>query len=230
MKILVIEDSVEIQEAIEFIFDLHWNQCTMLRAMNGMEGIRKTEVEKPDLIILDLGLPDIDGLRVLKEVRDFSDVPIIISTVRGEEMDKIRGLELGADDFIVKPFTHKQLIPRVRSVMTRSKSSAKAVNLQEDVFVSDFSIDFSQKILYKNGGQIKLTPTETGILQCLSDNKGSFVKSQDILSNIWGEEYMDCKDYLAVHIERLRAKVEDNPNSPKIIVDDGENSYKLVIL
>jgi two-component system KDP operon response regulator KdpE len=202
--------------------------------MTGMEGIRKAESEKPDLIILDLSLPDIDGLRVLKEVRDFSDVPIIISTVRSEEMDKIRGLELGADDFIVKPFTHKELIPRIKSVLTRSQSVIKEhkpqkaeYRAEESDIVSEYSIDFSQRAVYKEGRQIKITPTESSILRCLSDNKGDFVTSQEILTNIWGEEYTDCKDYLAIHIERLRVKIEDDPNIPKIIIDDGENSYKI---
>jgi two-component system KDP operon response regulator KdpE len=230
MKVLVIEDNPEIQEAIDFIFDLHWMESTMIQALTGMEGIRKAEAEKPSLIILDLGLPDIDGLRVLKEIRDFSDVPIIIVTVRGEEMDKIRGLELGADDFIVKPFTHRELIPRARAVLTRTQSYALNQKDNGSTIPVEFSIDFASKTINKKGKQIKLSPIEANILQCLFNNRGNFISSQELLSSVWGEEYMDCSDYLAIHIERLRAKVEENPGNPEIIISDGNSSYKLIAM
>jgi two-component system KDP operon response regulator KdpE len=228
MKVLVIEDSPDIQEAIDFIFNLHWTPTTIIPALTGMEGIRKAEAEKPELIILDLGLPDIDGMRVLKEIRDFSDIPIIIVTVRGEEMDKIRGLELGADDFIVKPFTHRELIPRIKTVLTRTQVAIPKHRDSGSVLAPEFTIDFQSKTVTKNRQLIKLSPVEVNILKCLSDNKGSPVTSQAILSGIWGEEYMDCSDYLAIHIERLRAKIEDDPGNPRIIVSDIDNSYKLV--
>ena len=227
MKVLLVEDNKEIQEAISLIFELHWPGSEVLISSEGAHGITKTEEESPDVIILDLGLPDIDGFKVLKGVRDFSDVPIIILTVRGDEIDKVRGLELGADDYIVKPFSHMELLARVRAVLRRSHIP-ELKEAEKPIVLPNLSIDFSSRTVTKKGKKIKLTPTEFNLLQCLIRNEGKVLTHHALLTKVWGEEYTDSSEYLKVYIQRLRDKLEEDSAHPLLLISERGVGYKFV--
>ena len=227
MKILLIEDSKEIQEAISLIFELHWPDAEVTVTGEGSVGITMTETESPDILILDLGLPDIDGFKVLKEVRDFSDVPIIILTVRGDEIDKVRGLELGADDYIVKPFSHMELLARVKAVLRRSHIP-ELKEAGKPIVGRNVSIDFTSRTVTKGDKKLKLTPTEFNLLQCLVRNEGKVLTHQALLTKVWGEDYTDSSEYLKVYIQRLRDKIEDDPSNPEILISERGVGYKFL--
>lgn len=227
MKVLIIEDNPDIQEAISLTFELNWPEAKVISAAEGANGISQVETESPDIIILDLGLPDMDGFKVLKEVRNYSDIPIIILTVRNEEMDKVRGLELGADDYIVKPFNHMELLARVRAVLRRSHIP-ELKETGKPFITPNLSIDFASRIINKAGKQIKLTPTEFDLLRYLVRNEGKVLTHYALLEKVWGEEYVDSTEYLKVYIQRLRDKLENNPAEPRLILSERGVGYKFV--
>jgi two-component system, OmpR family, KDP operon response regulator KdpE len=223
VKILVIEDSAEIQEAASLIFELHWADAVVIQSLNGGDGLEKARLESPDIVLLDLGLPDMDGLRVLKELRSYSNVPVIILTVRGEEMDKVRGLEMGADDYVVKPFAHRELLARMKAVLSRQASPAAAIKSQDDKArqtTNIVKIDLNTGTVTRNDRPVKLTSTEYNLIKYMAGQNGKTKSETDILANIWGEEYTDCSEYLQVYVKRLREKLEENPLSPKVILKD----------
>lgn len=228
VKVLIIEDSPEIQEAAQLIFELHWKEAVVTQAYKGEDGIEKTRLEKPDIVLLDLGLPDMDGLRVLKEIRSISNVPVIILTVRGEEMDKVRGLEMGADDYVVKPFAHRELLARMRAVLSRKPVTADVISGKESVQPSctDVRIDLNTGTVMRDGRPVKLTSTEYNLLKYLALQKGKVLSDVDILAHVWGEEYADCSEYLQVYVKRLRDKLEDDPSRPRIILKEA-SGYKI---
>ncbi len=224
--ILFIEDNAEIQESVSLIFEIHWPQARLIQAYRGREGADLAKSEKPDVIILDLGLPDIDGLKVLKEIRNYSDVPIIILTVRGEELDKIRGLELGADDYIVKPFGHKELLARIQIVLGRDFTGPETEPVRATISPRT-TIDFESGIVTRPDKQVKLSPTELSLLKYLASQEGRSVNDTQILTKIWGEEYADGSEFLHAYILRLREKLEEDPVNPTMILQEND-SYKLV--
>lgn len=223
IKILIIEDSAEIQEAASLIFELHMPQAKVMQSFNGGDGLVKTFSEYPDVILLDLGLPDMDGLRVLKDIRDRSNVPVIILTVRGEEIDKVRGLEMGADDYVVKPFSHQELLARMKTVLLRQKrtmQNAVAVQTEAPVAQDNVIIDVNTGMATRNGRPVKLTNTECSLLRYLASQGGKTAAENDILAAIWGEDYIDCGEYLDAYIKHLREKLEATPSNPRILLKD----------
>jgi len=226
IRILFIEDNAEIQEATRLIFELHWPEAEIIQALEGFEGLALMKAESPDMVILDLGLPDMDGMKVLREIRSFSDAPVIILTVRGEETDKIRGLELGADDYIVKPFSHKEILARVKHVMYPCQASL-GIKVEQPFNGSGTKIDFDLGLVSRNGKSVKLTNTEMILLRFLASHDDRSISDNEILTEIWGEDYVDSSEYLDAYIHSLRQKVEDDPNKPKIIIRD-EDGYKFI--
>jgi two-component system KDP operon response regulator KdpE len=238
LKILLVEDNADIREVTCLIFELHMPEATVIQAVKGAEGLSLMKTETPDIVILDLGLPDMDGMKVLKEIRSSSDVPVIILTVRGDETDKVRGLEMGADDYIVKPFHHSELLARVRAVLRhrhkggvdinkagvsdKPASGVKTVQVDKRVKVD------SKGLVHKDGEQVKLTGTELNLLKYLIDHEGTPISAEDILTNIWGIEYADSTSHLQQYIRNLREKIEDNPHNPQIIVQV-EGGYKIAL-
>ncbi|TSA54776.1 MAG: DNA-binding response regulator [Dehalococcoidia bacterium] len=237
LKILLIEDNADIREVTCLIFEMHMPEATVIQAVRGTEGLSLMKTEMPDMVILDLGLPDMDGMKVLKEIRSHSDIPIVILTVRGDETDKVRGLEMGADDYIVKPFNHNELLARVRAVLRHRQkggrdkkkaaiadkpaAGAKTVPVEKRV-----KVDVSNGLVHKDGEQVKLTATELNLLKYLIAHEGHAISGEDILTKIWGIEYADSTSHLQQYIHHLREKLEDNPDNPEIIVQ-AENGYKI---
>ena len=227
MKVLVIEDDPGIIEVVSLCFQLRWSGTSVVSAENGSRGVELVETERPDVVILDIGLPDMDGYSVLKEVRRFSDVPVLMLTVRGEDTDIAKGLEMGADDYITKPFSHIELIARVQAVLRRSQGLA--VSDEERPFSSGkLSVDFNRNEVLLDGEPIKLTSTERKLLYYLIRNEGRILSHESLLTKVWGDTYVDARDLLRVHIQHLRQKLEDNTESPNIIVTEHGIGYKFI--
>ncbi len=227
MKVLVIEDDPGIIEVVSLCFQLRWSGTTLTSAATGHKGIELVETESPDVVILDIGLPDIDGYHVLREIRRFSDVPVLMLTVRGEDTDVAKGLELGADDYITKPFSHIELIARVQAVLRRVQGLA--VTDEERPFASGkLMVDFSRNEVVLDGEFIKLTSIERKLLYYLIRNEGRILSHESLLTKVWGDSYADARDLLRVHIQHLRHKLEDNTESPSIIVTEHGIGYKFI--
>ena len=227
MKVLVIEDDPGIIEVVSLCFQLRWSGTSVVSADNGNKGVELVETESPDVVILDIGLPDMDGYQVLREIRRFSDVPVLMLTVRGEDTDIARGLELGADDYITKPFSHIELIARVQAVLRRIQGLP--ITEEERPFISGkLSIDFSRNEVLLDGKLVKLTSTERKLLYYLIRNEGRILSHESLLTKIWGDTYVDARDLLRVHIQHLRQKLEDSAESPNIIVTEHGMGYKFI--
>ncbi|MBI2869100.1 MAG: response regulator transcription factor [Chloroflexi bacterium] len=228
MRVLIIEDSSEVVEVVRLCFDLRWPGTKVTATPSGKKGIELVQSESPDVVILDLGLPDMSGFDVLKEIRDASDVPVLILTVRDEEVAKVKGLELGADDYIVKPFSHLELLARVRVVLRRSKMPALKGNDKPLRLGSDLVIDFAGRVVSRNGEAVPLTPTEWKMLGELVDNEGTVLSYETLLKRVWGDEYIDATEHIKKYVYRLRQKLGDNLAEPRIIISARGMGYKFV--
>jgi len=227
LKVVVVDDSPEIIEVVSLCFQLRWSGAEVLSAPNGAEGLELIEAESPDIVILDIGLPDMDGFQVLREIRRFSQMPVIMLTVRGEDTDVAKGLELGADDYITKPFSHIELVARVNAVLRRTRG--QAVSSEERPFASGkLSVDFAGNEVKVDGKPVKLTSTESRLLYILVRNEGRLVTHENLLTKVWGESYYDARELLRVHIQHVRQKLGDSVESPTIIVTEHGMGYKFV--
>jgi len=226
MKVVVIDDSPDVAEVVSLCFQLRWSGATVVSASEGAKGLELIETENPDVAILDIGLPDMDGIQVLRQIRSFSQVPVIMLTVRGEDADIARCLELGADDYIVKPFSHIELLARVQAVLRRVQGLPVT---GERPFVSGkLSVDFARNEVRVEGKPVKLTSTEYKLLCHLVRNEGRPLTHENLLRKVWGETYTDARDLLRVHIQHLRQKLGDSVKSPTIIVTEHRIGYKFV--
>ncbi len=211
-KILVIDDEPQIQRALQTILKKHNYQ--VLIAGRGEEGLAMAAAEQPDIIILDLGLPDMDGKTVCSQLREWTQTPIIILSVRDAERDKVLALDRGADDYLIKPFGIEELLARVRVAIRHS------VHLQghRDTVLNfeNMHVDLSRHYVTRNGNEVKLTATEYKLLAYLISNAGRVLTHETILKQVWGMEYMNNIEYLRVFISQLRKKLEDNPKKPRL--------------
>ncbi len=223
MKVLIIEDNHEIVEVISLAFQIRWPEVKLVSTHLGEKGVGLVESEEPDVVILDLGLPDIGGFDVLKEIRAFSDVPVLILTVRGEEADIVKGLEWGADDYMVKPFRQMELLSRIRALTRRASPSDRETPL----VYGELSFDPSTRQLIYGQREINLTRTEGIILHSLLRNAGRVVTHSTLAEAVWGEDYPDATSALKVHILRLRQKLEVDSSQPKLILTKTGIGYLL---
>jgi two-component system KDP operon response regulator KdpE len=214
MKVLIIEDDAEIIETVSLILKIRWPDCNVLSESSGARGLELVETAAPDLILLDLGLPDITGFNVLKQIRSFSTIPVIILTVRGEEKDIVTGLELGADDYVVKPFNHFELLARAQVAIRRSNGNEE----QCPITYGNLRIGPSFSKLNYKGREITLTNTEGLLLYQLIKNAGNVLNYIQLAESVWGEDYPGVIDSIRVYIRRLRNKLEVDPNHPKLIL------------
>jgi len=195
-------------------------------ASNGLEGVELVRTYKPDLIILDIGMPGMDGFEVCSYVRYFSDAAIIMLTASGNEGDKIRALDLGADDYLTKPFGIGELVARVRALMRRSERQATAGSRQEVVRVGDIVVDFQHRRVTRNGEPVKLTPTEYSLIEEMVTRPDVVVTHRQLLTNVWGAEYRDETEYLRVYMGRLRRKLEPDPANPRLLRTEAGVGYR----
>jgi DNA-binding response OmpR family regulator len=227
VKAVVIDDSPEIVDIVSLCFKLRWPAVEIFAAHEGGKGLDLVQAQNPDIVILDLGLPDVDGYEICKQIRAFSDVPIVILTVRDSDTDVVRGLELGADDYVVKPFSHIELLARVRSVLRRSQGMVMAES--EPAFVSDrLLVDFQSREVFVDGEAVVLTPIEFSLLRHLVRNARSVVTYEALLSRVWGESYLDATQVLKVHIHHLRRKLGKALGDPEVIVTQRGVGYKFM--
>lgn len=226
MKALIIEDTSEIVDCISMSFEFRWPETTILSSDSGHRGIEMVETESPDIVILDINLPDIDGFGVLRQIRLFSDVPVIILTVRETEMDKLRGFEAGADDYIVKPFSALDFLDRVSAVLRPSKIPQSREKTPPFV-KGDLLIDFdSEKVFFQNQ-PVHLTPKEYQILRHLVQNEGKFLSADDLARKVWGTSENIDLSTIKRYILQLRTKLQDSP--PQIILSGKGKGYKFVL-
>ena len=227
MKVLIIEDDPDVIEVVVLCFELRWSHSQAIVASTGAQGIELVETESPDIVILDLGLPDMDGLEVCRQIRTFSNVPVMILTVRDSEVDIVKGLEIGADNYITKPFRHIELLAKVQALLRRTQGLPLGDN-GHPFSSGSLSIDFTRREVTVNGRPVKLTPTEYNLLSHLARNAGQVVPRRVLLEQVWGSEYFEATDLLKGHIQRLRQKLGDNAQSPSIIVNERGIGYRLV--
>jgi len=214
-RILVVDDELSI---IKFLrANLESKGYEVLTAINGTEALQTFEMELPDLVILDIMMPKMDGFEVCRQLREWSQTPIIMLSARGDESDKVKCLDLGADDYITKPFGKDELIARVRAV-TRRTETAASMPMQPSFTSGDLEISFAQRRVTVAGKEVKLTPTEYTLLQEFVLNAGKVLTHTHLLNKVWGSEYSEEREYLHVFVRRLRAKLEPAPTNPRYIV------------
>jgi two-component system KDP operon response regulator KdpE len=211
--ILAVDDEAGILRLIKL--ELSSQGFRVVIASNGEEALRLAEQQRPDIVVLDILMPEMSGLEVMRRLRERTSIPVILLTAKDHDEDKVRGLELGADDYLVKPFNPEELSARVRAVLRRGfRPSAGGESI---VRVGDVEIDLNRRLVKKQGEVISLTRTEWMLLQHLAANAGKVMLNTELLSKVWGPEYRDDLQYLRVWVSRLRSKLEPEPSSPTII-------------
>jgi len=222
--ILVIDDELPIRRMLRLSLEPHGFRVA--EAITGQEGLSQVAVSRPDLVILDLGLPDMDGLAVLKRLREWSDTPVIVLSVRDAEGDKVDLLDAGADDYLTKPFGMGELLARIRAALRHNVAESA-----EGVFRSGgLSIDFTRRVVTKNGEELKLTPTEYSLLRFLARHAGKVCTHGQIIRDLWGQDAQPDESYLRVYVLQVRRKIEDNPSTPRLLIPEPGVGYRLVVV
>ncbi len=216
--ILVADDDPQLLRLVTR--NLQFEGYEVLPASDGQQALEQFEAQRPDLVLLDVMMPKLDGFTVCHRVREFSAVPIILVTARGQEQDKIRGLDLGADDYLTKPFSVDELLARVRAVLRRAQFTAldQAHVLRTTMTIGDLIIDYAQHLVRMAGQEVTLTPIEYRLLAYLAQNAGRVVTQDLLLEHVWGNEYVGESHMLQVNINRLRRKLEADPAHPRYIL------------
>lgn len=222
-KLLIIDDDAKLVEALELYLSKAGYE--VITAADGLEGLQEVYAHRPDLIILDIMMPKMDGWKACRRIREVSDVPIIMLTARGQEYDKVKGLKQGADDYVAKPFGLKELAARVEAVLRRTRlpSPTQGAVLYAD---EELVIDSKRWEVSRGGEPLKLTATERRLLFYLVDNAGRVLTHRQLLERVWGPEYIDEVDYVKLYIWRLRQKIEEDPSQPRYILTERGIGYK----
>ncbi|MCC6261151.1 MAG: response regulator transcription factor [Anaerolineales bacterium] len=224
-KILVVDDE---ERMVRFIrMNLEHDGFQVVEAFNGKQAIQKLRDATPDLILLDVMMPDLDGFEVLETVREITNVPVIMLTAKGEEDDRVRGLEHGADDYVTKPFSPRELVSRIKAVLRRTESASGSMHglLEID---KRLKIDFDRREIWLEGKLVKLRPTEYRLLFHLVQNAGWVVSHDQLLQKVWGYEYRDEPHYVRLYINYLRQKLEKDPANPQYILTERGVGYRFV--
>ncbi|MGD9893437.1 MAG: response regulator transcription factor [Dehalococcoidia bacterium] len=223
-RILVVDDDPLIVRLVR----MHLDRAgyNVLIATDGEEALDVCASELPDLVILDLMLPKRDGYDVCRSIREFSLVPVVMLSAKGEQVDKLRGFEMGADDYLTKPFAPQELLARVQAVLRRSQQGAAPTSAAV-VRCGPIAIDFVRRRVTVDGEPVRLTPTEFKLLQQLAVNAGKVLSHTELLTKVWGPEYRDDRDYLWAYIRHLRRKLEPNPETPVHILSEPGVGYVL---
>ena len=221
-KILVVDDEPRM---IGFIrMNLELENHLVIEAHNGLQALDEIRKQLPDLVLLDVMMPELDGFETLRMLREFSDIPVIMLTAKGEENDKVHGLELGADDYITKPFGPRELSSRIKAIFRRlEKPTTDDAILRID---DRLSVDFNQREVIVNGSAVKLRPTEYRLLYHLIRNAGWTVPHDQLLQKVWGYEYRDEAHYVRLYVNYLRDKIEEDPSDPKYIITERGVGYR----
>jgi two-component system, OmpR family, KDP operon response regulator KdpE len=222
-RVLVIDDELQIRRFLKI--GLEANGYRVYETDNGGDAIQKTAQLRPDLVILDMSLPDMDGLDVLRRLREWTNTPVIILSVRDADRDKVAALDAGADDYLTKPFSMEELMARVRVAQRHSQPEP-----DDSVFaVGDVRVDLTRRQVTRGGEPVKLTPTEYALLRLMIQYAGKVLTHRQILKEVWGPEYVDETHYLRVYFAQLRQKLEDDPALPKILLTEPGVGYRLAV-
>ncbi len=222
--VLAVDDEAGILRLIKL--ELSTQGFRVITAAGGEEALRVAEEQRPDIALLDIVMPEMTGLELMRRLRERSNIPVILLTAKGSESDKVRGLELGADDYLAKPFSPDELSARVRAVLRRTVGSSGAENV---VHVGGIEVDLNRRLVKRDGKIVTLTRTEWMLLQHLAANVGKIMLNAELLSKVWGPEYRDDLQYLRVWVSRLRRKLEDDPSKPKLIKTFQGIGYMLAV-
>lgn len=224
-KVLLIDDDTTLLEALSLY--LSKSDYQVHTASDGLQGLQQTYEHKPDIIVLDVMMPKLDGWETCRRIREVSSVPVIMLTARGQEMDKVMGLKLGADDYVTKPFSLKELQARIDAVLRRVRTlpSGEGPPIYAD---SRLVIDQTTLMVTVNGEAIDLTATERKLLFFMAENAGRVLSTAQILENVWGSEYVDQPNYVKLYVWRLRQKIEEDPGEPTYILTERGLGYRFI--
>jgi two-component system KDP operon response regulator KdpE len=221
--ILAVDDEPKMTRFIRLNLELEGYAVS--EATNGLEALNKVREELPDLVLLDVMMPEINGFETLKHIREMSNVPVIMLTAKGEEEDKVHGLELGADDYVTKPFSPRELTSRIKALLRRAEMPTQMEKTVVDID-ERLSIDFQRHEVWVDGERVKLRPTEYRLLYHLVNNAGWVMSHETLLSKVWGPEYRDEIQYLRLYVNYLRQKIERDPSDPKYILTERGIGYR----
>lgn len=224
-RILVVDDEPRMRRFVRMNLDLEGYE--VLEAENGLVALEKIRDQMPDLVLLDVAMPQMDGFETLQQIRAVSSVPVIMLTVKSDEEDRVRGLDYGADDYVTKPFSPRELLSRIRAVLRRVEP-AKAASEEPLVIDEDLRIDFPRRAVIVRGESVKLRPTEYRLLLHLVENAGWIVPQETLLAKVWGPEYRDDSQLLRLYITYLRKKIEPDPANPRYILTERGVGYQFV--
>jgi two-component system, OmpR family, KDP operon response regulator KdpE len=219
---LIIDDEVQIRRLLRVALD--GAGYTVHEAENGTLGLQAIASVRPDLILLDLGLPDVDGLIVLQRLREWSQIPVVVLTVRDSEEDKVAALDAGADDYVTKPFGTGELLARLRAAQRRAQPREESAVFSH----GGLTVDIIARTVHRNGAEVKLTATEWSLLALLIRHAGRILTHRQILREVWGPNAEEHRDYLRVYFTHLRKKVERDPSKPRLIINEPGIGYRLV--
>jgi two-component system KDP operon response regulator KdpE len=221
--VLVIDDEVQIRRLLKI--SLEAAGYKVYEAANGQEGLAEAAQRRPDVVVLDLGLPDMDGVTVLKRLREWSQVPVVVLSVRDREDDKVAALDNGADDYLTKPFGTAELLARLRVAQRHAKPTADMAVFK----VGQLEVDLPARLVKVNGQPVKLTATEYALLQLFVRHAGKVLTHRQILKEVWGPTYTEQTHYLRVYMTHLREKIEANPSEPELLVTESGIGYRLMV-
>lgn len=224
-RILVVDDE---KRMVRFIrLNLEHDGFQVISAYNGKEALDQVRSALPNMVLLDVMLPDIDGFQVLQKIREFSSIPVIMLTAKGEEDDRVRGLEWGADDYVTKPFSPRELVSRVKAVLRRIEATEATAHSVVEVD-ERLKLDFKRREIWVDNELIQLRPTEYRLLYHLVQNAGWVLTHEQILTKVWGYEYRDEPHYVRLYVNYLRKKIEQDPANPKYILTERGVGYRFV--
>jgi len=214
-KILIVEDDIEIVRVLQRTLVAHRYEVVI--AQNGEWALTVVQQQSPDLILLDLGLPGMSGLEVCKQVRASSDLPIIVISVRSQERDKVYALDLGADDYLSKPFGIDEVLARIRVALRHAGRMSPRLETEPSITLGPLHVDFTQRLVFLNNQQVKLTPTEYDLLRVFLQNRGKIMTQHMLLAQVWGNDHDSKSHYLHVYVNHLRKKIEPNSTQPRFL-------------
>ncbi len=222
-RVLVVDDELQIRRFLRIALEA--NGYHVFETANGQEAIQEAARTRPDLIILDLGLPDIDGLEVLRRLREWTATPTIILSVRDADRDKVAALDAGADDYLTKPFSLEELMARLRVAQRHAQPGPRSTTYR----MGAIEVDLSRRQVTRDGEAVKLTPTEYALLRLLIQHAGRVLTHKQILREVWGPDYVEETHYLRVYFAQLRQKLEDDPSRPRLILTEPGVGYRLAV-